>query len=228
MTRFGKRKDGQSYPKKKSSGTGNKGTTSADSGIDMRQKHIRIPQQINPIKIVSALINSKLVGINSDEAKPLFKVKNAEATPQLGRPYPSEFYVQVSEIPFSEETSGKNFDGQLYMLPKLRFIHESIIREISTNDEDYMELSKNENLLAERLISENYGIPIGRNKFGNNIDTVSRSLADEANANGLMIGFFLDPAISASGETGWDKLRELTVGVNAKDFASRRTNAGRE
>jgi len=228
MARFGKRKDGQSYPKGKKSGTGNKGTTSVESGIDMRQKHIRIPHQISPIQIISSFTKSKLSKINTDKEKPIFKVKNAEATPQLGRPYKSEFYVKVSEIPFPNETNGKNYEGQLYMLPKLKFIHESIVKKISTNDEDYMELSKNENLLADRLISKDYGIPIGRNRFGNNIDTVSRTLANEAEANSIMIGFFLDPAVSSAGETGWDKLRELTIGVNAKDFASRRANAGLE
>ena len=228
MTRFGKRKDGQSYPKGNKSKTGHKGTTSAKSGIDMKQKHIRIPQQINPIQIISAFTKSKLSKISTDNEKPIFKVKNAEATPQLGRPYKSEFYVKVNEIPFPEETNGENYEGQLYMLPKLKFIHESIIKKLSTSEEDYMELSKNENLLADRLISENYAIPIGRNRFGNNIDTVSRTLANEAEANSVMIGFFLDPAISSAGETGWDKLRELTIGVNAKDFASRRANAGLE
>jgi len=222
LTGFGKRKDGQSYPKSRRSGTQKKGSTSADSGIPIKQRHIRIPQQINPIQIISDFTKSKLSRINMDAEKPLFKVKNAEARPQLGRPYPSEFYVQVNEIPFDEETGGENYTAQLYMLPKLRYLHESIVKEISTSDEDYMELTKNENLLVERLIAKDFGIPIGRNKFGNNVDSVSREMAKDAEANSVMIGFFLDPAISASGESGWDKLRELTIGVKAKDFASRR------
>ena len=199
MTEWGKRKDGQSYPK-----DGKKGVHSSNTAPVSDVQYKGKEPTSGSIELLADM---------GDES--YYKVIGIESTPSIDdKEIKSDLYIRV--INMKEATGDAQFDDEPYfaellLLPKLNEISNNVWKSIAeSNSMSIAEIKKSKYAPVD-VMSYGYSIRL-QEESGSDPEKLINELAKNAPAHAFMIGFDLDRPWNQIGNTGWDTLKEITTG----------------
>ncbi len=151
-----------------------------------------------------------------------FKVEDITAEPQIGdKTIECDFYVRIMDMREhdSDYDNKKNhFVGELQLIPKVKHFGKKFIKR----ELEDAELKKFPDLSQVDVIEHGFGVRMGEQVLGSNVDKIKTELADQSEAAAGLIGFYLDRAWNQIGTTGWDSLNEILNGKSAIQETLRR------